>query len=306
MKLNKIQANTILLITAIIWGTSYVLLKTALDAHMPSGMINMFRGIIFAGLILVFFRKSISHLGKIDIKVGIIAGVINFLGYQLQAVGLKYTTPGNSAFLTATYIVMIPFVLLFISKKIPEYKSIIAILICFIGTLFLTNTISNGFSFQLGDSLTLLSALFYALQIVYFSNTASNINPFVISFLLGVVQAIGSGLWSVLFESQHYNQINWSSAIWPVIILGIVASFGGQTLQVVGQKYTDATSSGLILMTESLFGSLFSVFLGFESLTNNLLIGGVLITFSIILMQLNSHTIAKLIKNRRINFSKNK
>lgn len=42
MKLNKLQDNLILLITAIIWGTSYVLLKMSLDAHMPSGMINMF------------------------------------------------------------------------------------------------------------------------------------------------------------------------------------------------------------------------------------------------------------------------
>lgn len=243
---------------------------------------------------------------KVDIKVGFIAGIINFLGYQLQAVGLKYTTPSNSAFLTATYIVMIPFVLLFISKKIPEYKSITAILICFIGTLFLTNTISNGFSFQLGDSLTLVSAIFYALQIVYFSSTAANFNPFVIAFLLGVVQAIGSGLWSILFESQTYNQIDWSSAILPVIILGIVASFGGQTLQVVGQKYTDATSSGLILMTESLFGSLFSVFLGFESLTSNLLIGGSLITLSILLMQINTHVIARVLKTSRINLSKKK
>jgi EamA-like transporter family. len=178
-------------------------------------------------------------------------------------------------------------------------------MICFIGTLFLTNTISKGFAFQLGDTLTLLSALFYALQIVYFSNTAANVNPFVISFLLGIVQAIGSGLWSILFESQKYSQIEWQSAIWPVIILGIVASFGGQTLQVLGQKFTDATSSGLILMTESLFGSLFSVYLGFEPLTNNLLIGGTLITVSIILMQLNISAITLSIKNRRINLSKN-
>lgn len=61
----------------------------------------------------------------------------------------------------------------------------------------------------------------------------------------------------------------------------------GQTLQVIGQKYTDATSSEINLMTESLFGSLFSVTLGFEELSYNLLIGGTLIIVSILVMEIN-------------------
>lgn len=299
MKLTKLQANLILLLTAIIWGSSYILIKVALEGNMPSGMINTLRGTIFAGLIYIFFRKKIRHLSKLDIRIGICAGIINFLGYQLQALGLKYTTPSNSAFLTATYIVMIPLLLWVSNKNTPNYKSILSIFICFAGTLFLTNTINMNFSFHIGDILTLLAALFYALQIVYFSSTAATVNPFVIAFLLGVVQAISSGLWSLAFETASYSNINWSVSLIPTLILGVVASFGGQTLQVIGQKYTDATSSGLILMTESLFGSLFSILLGFEMITKNLIIGGTLITISILIMEINITKIFLYIKLRR-------
>ncbi|MFT9005807.1 MAG: DMT family transporter [Liquorilactobacillus hordei] len=287
MKLKKWQANLILLLTAIIWGSSYILIKMALKGNMPSGVINTLRGAIFAGLIYIFFRKRLHKLTKKDLRIGVFAGIINFLGYQLQALGLKFTTPSNSAFLTATYIVMIPFVLWIFNKDFPKYKSILAIIICFLGTLFLTGTINTGFSFHIGDSLTLLAAFFYALQIVYFSDKVADVDPFVISFLLGIVQVIASGLWSLSFEFSSYSNINWASALIPVIVLGVLASFGGQTLQVIGQKYTDATSPGIILMTESLFGSLFSVTLGFEELSYNLLIGGTLIIVSILVMEIN-------------------
>lgn len=55
---------------------------------------------------------------------------------------------------------MIPFVLWIFNKEFPKYKSILAIIICFLGTLFLTGTINTGFSFDIGDSLILLAAFF--------------------------------------------------------------------------------------------------------------------------------------------------
>lgn len=77
------------------------------------------------------------------------------------------------------------------------------------------------------------------------------------------------------------------------------ASFAAQLLQVIGQRNTDATSAGLILMTESLFGSLFSVVGGFEALTNNLLLGGLLIIVSILIVEIN---LRKIIFTRRKQF----
>ncbi|KRL05181.1 DMT family transporter [Liquorilactobacillus oeni] len=304
MKLTRWQANLFLLLTAIIWGTSYIFIKQALKGGMPAGLINSLRGIIFVFFVYLFFHKTINRMSKKDFKVGLISGIINLLGYQLQTIGLKYTTPANSAFLTATYIVIIPFIVWIFWKKRPLVKSFVAISLCFLGTLFLTNMVNTGLTFHLGDLLTLLSALFYSLQIIYFSNTAAKINPFTVTFMLGSVQALGCLAWSLIFETNTYSTIHWSVAIWPVLILGFFASFGAQTLQVIGQKYTDSTSAGLILMTESLFASFFSVILGFEQLTHNLLLGGILIVAAIFIMEFNPHQLFFLKKRKKLSHLK--
>jgi hypothetical protein len=35
---------------------------------------------------------------KVDLRLGLVAGFINFLGYQFQTWGLRFTTPSNNAF----------------------------------------------------------------------------------------------------------------------------------------------------------------------------------------------------------------
>ncbi|WP_252902863.1 DMT family transporter [Paucilactobacillus hokkaidonensis] len=169
----------------------------------------------------------------------------------------------------------------------PELKSYPAIAMCILGMMFLTNIFNVGFQLRIGDVLTIISSFFYALQIVYFGYTATDSSPWIVAFMLGATQGIGGLIYSLLFERSTYGAINWPAAIGPIIILGIFASFGAQTMQIVGQKFTDATPAGLILMTESMFGSFFSVLFGFEPFTSNLLIGGILIVVAILMMQLN-------------------
>lgn len=287
MKLSKTQANLVLTLTAIIWGSGYIFTKMATNAHMPAGLINGFRGLIYAALVLLFFGKVIRYMTRSEFRIGLVAGVINLVAYQLQTISLQYTTPGDNAFLTATYVVIIPFIMWLVFHETPAPKSFLAIAICMVGVMELTGIFNHGFNFQLGDILVILSAVFYAIQIVYFGSTAASINPWITAFMLGLVQGIGGFTWSGVFEHGTYAAINWQAALLPVIILGILSSFGAQSLQLIGQKFTDPTPAGLIMMTESVFGSIFSVAFGFEAFTTNLLLGGVLILMAIVLMQVD-------------------
>jgi drug/metabolite transporter (DMT)-like permease len=287
MKLSKIQANMLLLACAIIWGLGYLFSKQATNAEIPPGMINATRGLIYSAVALIFFHKAIFKMTKTDFKIGLIAGGINFLGYQVQTTGLKYTTPANSAFLTGTYVVMIPFVVWIFLRRKPDRKSFIAIVLSVIGMMILTGIFKHGLVIHFGDALTILSALLYALQIVYFGASAKDSHPLTLSFMLGATQGVFGLVWSLLFEHSKYGGIHWQQGILPILFLGIISSFGGQTMQIIGQRFTDATVAGIILMTESLFGSVFSVVFGFEPLTTSLLEGGVLILCAILLMQVD-------------------
>ncbi|GAX02125.1 DMT family transporter [Secundilactobacillus silagei] len=287
MQVSKGRANLMLLLAAIIWGAGYIFSKMATNAHMQAGLINAIRGFIYAGLAFIFFHKFILKMNSVDLRIGLTAGFINFLGYQFQTWGLRFTTPSNNAFLTAIYVVIIPLIVWVMFRRRPEAKSYPAIIVAIIGMGFLTNIVQNGFTLHIGDLLTLISAFFYALQIVYFGMRTTSTSPFVLSFMLGITQGTFGLIWSLLFEQTSYGVINWQAGLWPVIVLGILSSFGAQTLQIIGQRFTDPTPAGLILMTESMFGSIFSVVLGFEPFTMHLLLGGVLIVIAILIMQLD-------------------
>lgn len=299
MKLSKTQANFALLLTATIWGAGYIFSKQATNANMPAGVINAIRGLIYAGLAFLFFHRQILRMSKSEFRIGLIAGIINFIAYQLQTTGIIYTTPGNNAFLTATYVVFVPFIMWLQTKETPEPKSYLAIILCVIGMCVLTNVFGDGFTFHTGDVLVIASAVFYAIQIVYFGRDAAAVNPWCIAFMLGAIQGIGGLVWSLFTESPRYAAIDWAAAIGPVLILGVVSSFGAQTLQLIGQKFTDPTAAGLIMMTESVFGSLFSVLFGFDRLTVNLLAGGGLILTAILIMQIDFRKLL-ISKQRRV------
>ncbi|WP_461243050.1 DMT family transporter [Secundilactobacillus muriivasis] len=292
MTLTKTQSNLGLLTSAFIWGISYTFIKQCTDAHMSAGLINGGRGLIFATLLYIFFHKTIHHITWQEVKLGAIGGLLNVAVVLLQTTGLKYTTPSNSSFLTATYVLFVPIVVWITQHQRPQRKLILAIILCLIGTTFLTGIIQTGFHLQLGDILTLCSAIFVSLQIVYYSALGTRLNPINSSFMLAMSQIVVSGGMSLLFERQGYGAIDWPHAILPLIALGITASFMAQTLQIFCQQFADPTTSGLLLMTESLFASLVSVLVGIEPVTSNLVIGGSLIFVALLLMQLDLHRLS--------------
>lgn len=287
MKLSKTQANMALLLVAFIWGTSYTFIKQAIAAQMPPGVINTFRGLIFAALIYLFFHKIINSMTRVEFRIGLFAGIINCIVLQVQTVGLQYTTPSNSSFLTATYVVILPFVTWLVYRKQPPVKSYLSISLCIVGMIYLTGVADNGLHIQLGDLLSVLAAFALSVQIVYYGSVATGARPQIVAFMLGITQAVISIPYSLIFERDVFQLINWSHAILPVIILGATASFAAQTIQITCQKYTDTVTTGLILVTESLFASLVSVFFGVEQLTKKLIIGGTIIILALVVMQFN-------------------
>lgn len=109
----------------------------------------------------------------------------------------------------------------------------------------------------------------------------------VIAFMTALCEMVFVLSYSTAFEHATYATINWPQVVIPLILLAVFASFGGQVLQIVGQRFTDSISAGLILMLESLFASIFSVSLGVEPLTSQLLVGGGIIFISLVMSQFN-------------------
>ena len=90
-----------------------------------------------------------------------------------------------------------------------------------------------------------------------------------------------------IVDGGQLIDVNWQVAILPLLYMGIVCSFAAQTIQVIAQRHTSATTAGLIMMLEGLFGSLFSVAFGFESFTFSMAVGGSIIMIALVFMEVN-------------------
>ena len=280
-------ANILLFFIAAIWGSGFVVTKVAVNANLTPGFITFSRGLLFAIFAFIVFHKRILKMSKEAFKAGLVGGLLNVAGYLTQTVGIQFTKPSNNAFLTSTYIVFLPVVAWVFYKKKLKVQKLIAIVLCLFGTAVLTNVFSNALTLNIGDFYSLLCAMFYAGSIAFLSYSAKTSDYAVVAFMIAVVQTIGGFAFFVIVEKASTSGVNWTEVVLPLLYMGIVCSFVAQTIQVVAQKHTSATTAGLIMMLEGLFGSVFSVAFGLEHFTLQLAIGGIIIMGSLSMMEVN-------------------
>lgn len=280
--------GTLLLwIVAAIWGGSYVLLKVVTNAGVPAGMINAWRGFIAALAILVCFFPRLRRMRPVDLRVGLVAGIINYLGFQFGTTGLVYTTPAKNGFLTATYVAMIPLIAWVWYHKRPRTRDLVAVLLCVVGMVLITNVLQTGLALQLGDFLTIIAAFFYGVQIVYYGVVATDTDPWVLVFWVSLLQGACGLTYSLLFERGQWGAIDWGTAWLPLVTVALGVTFVSQLLQVIGQRAVAPTTAGLILMSESLFAGIMSVLFHFEPLTWSLVLGGTCLILANLIAQLD-------------------
>ena len=278
--MNNNNANlgrTCLILTTLIWGSSFVILKSALDSITPLWVL----AIRFSGAAILMLIACLPRLKKLDkryVTGGCLMGLCLSAAYIVQTYGLVYTTPGKNAFLTTTYCILVPFLYWIISGKRPDKYNIIAALVCLVGVGFVC--LGNDLSINIGDMLTILCGLFYGLHIIVTSRTAENRDPVLITMLQFATAAVVCFIGAVLFEPAPHDI---GSGTWlSIAYMTFICTGLCYILQTVGQKYTPPSQTAVILTLESVFGSAISVILGVESLTFNIALGFCLIFIAII------------------------
>ncbi len=278
-----------LILTALIWGTSFVVMKNTLDV-VPTLYLLAFRFSGAAALIALVFAKQLKSLDKRYFRDGIILGGLLFSAYTIQTYGLHYTTPSKNAFLTAAYCVLVPFVSWMMLKKRPDKFHFISAALCLAGVGFVS--LKNDHSIEIGDLLTLCCSAFYAVHIILTGKYVKNRSvP-----LLIIIQfaTAGSLAWiSALLTTPFPMQIA-AGSIWSLVYLCVLCSAVCFLMQTFGQKHTTPAAAAIILSLESVFGAAFSVLISGERLSARLLLGFMLI-FSAVL---TSETKLSFLKKR--------
>lgn len=282
----------LIVVATIIWGSSFVIVKDV-TGFLTTGWILVVRFSVAAVLLaLVFAKKRHLYLQRDYLFYGGLFGVALFLAYYVQTQGLIYTTPGKNAFLTGTYCVLVPFFAWFATRKRPTLINVGAALLCIAGVGLVS--LSGDLTVNVGDALTLLCAVFYALHIVLVSRFSQGRDIFVLTMwqfagvaLCALVVALITEPAPVVLTCLSLEQFV------QLAYLAVACTTLALLFQNIGQKHLPPSSASLLLSLESPFGVAFSVAFGAETLNAQVLCGFVLIFAAIMVSEVLPEHLSK-------------
>ena len=289
MKNKTVLGRAALFGATLFWGTSFVILKNALDS-VPTLWILAVRFSIAALLLALVAGKRLKTMGRASFVGSVLIGLCLAAAYIFQTYGLKYTTPGKNAFLTATYCVLTPFFAWMAYKRRPGFANVLAAFLCIIG-IGLVSLNGDGRGINPGDLLTLVCGAFYAIQIILMERYVGDCDALSVSTVEFATAALVCWVGTALFETAPgpLSPSLWLSILYMAVICTALCFF----LQAWGIQYTPASTAAVILTFEAVFGALCSLLFYHEELSLKMLAGFVLIFLSILLSETSPHFLHK-------------
>ena len=278
-----IICQLLLFFVAIVWGSSFVVLKNTLDSITPLWTMGL-RFLISAAVLGLFAGKRLLKLSKESYMGGGLLGLCVICAYLFQTYGLMFTTPGKNAFLTATYCVLTPLLTWLIYKKKPGKAVLLAAVLCLAGIGCVSLNGGEGeAAFNIGDALTLGCGVFFALQIVFLEKYREEVDAFSLNAMQFGIAGIFCTILALIFEPIPTNI---PVDVWLAIgYMSLVVTALCFFLQAWTLKYVSGAIGSLIMSLESVFGVLISVLFYDEKLTVILVIGFALIFAAVVLCE---------------------
>jgi drug/metabolite transporter (DMT)-like permease len=269
--MNKAQkSDLLLLLVTIFWGAGFPITKFALQTIPPFYHIGL-RFLIAAVLLSVIFYRKMSKVNKSILKPAATMAVLLFLTYALQTVGLLYTTASKSAFYSGLAVLFVPTLSFIFYKSKLNVNTLISITLAFIG-LFLLSFSGNVFSFNIGDLLTILNSVSYAVLLLLTSDYVKEHDPTQLSIvqmyivsIFGFIAALIFDTWDTPMSLLSFNSLMFSAVLCTAFAFWMQAS---------AQKFTSASHIALIFTMEPVFGAFTSWLLLGENLGFKGFVGG--------------------------------
>jgi len=283
----KYLGESALLLVTLFWGATFVIVKESLN-DISSMLFIAFRftiaGLLFAPFLI---KKHIKFTSPAVLSGGLL-GLLLFLGFSTQTVGLKYTLATKSGFITGSSVVMIPIFQTLIEKRLPTKGAILGTVFVLVGILFLSsggNSIFTfletlGSNFNFGDGLTLICAVFFALYVVYLDIFSKKYDFWLLLFMQIAVTGVLSFIAAFLFGITNIEPIKISfsnNLIFGLLYTAIFATLITTALQTKYQKMISPTKAGIIFSFEPIFAAILAFFAINERITMLGFVGGVLI-----------------------------
>ena len=288
-----IFCNILLLAVAMIWGFCFLFQKDC-SASIGPGTFMMVRYLLSSLTILPFVlflekkkapedrikydKKSAAYL----IKLAAVLAIFQMCNMLLNQGGIAYTTASKAAFLTATYMVMVPVFSLLLFKGKTPIMGWIGSIIGIIGIYFLS--ITGDFTINLGDLMIIGSSIFAATHFLLLQKLIQKIDGkhfICVEFFIAAIYCA-----FICFFIEKPSIADLIECLDSLLIASILGGGICYMLMVTAQKYTDPTIAALIMSLESLFGAIAGVMFMGDTFTGRELFGAALLTFAVLISQL--------------------
>ncbi len=273
-------ARAMLVLSAFMWGLSFAVTKDVLDEVTPA-VILAYRYTLASLVMLPLVVVKRKTMSLISAARGLAIGFLSSTAYISQNVGLQYTTASKSSFLTMVYCILTPFVYWIIAKKRTSGFDFAAAALCMTGIAFLS--LNGNFSISMGDSLTLISGVVYAVQIVLIGLYCEEDDPFCLTFFMVSASAVSAWTYKLLSEGadSYVNAAGWRT----ILYLALCCTVAAFAMQNWAQKIVPPSETALLVSLESVFGVIGSVVILHDAMSPRLVTGFVLIFISMITSQ---------------------
>jgi drug/metabolite transporter (DMT)-like permease len=302
-RVSTVRSDLILLVTAVIWGFAFVAQRMGMDHIGPF----LFNGIRFAlgalTLILVMkvremWRRGEGEKGRpgdketgrpgdremrrgVPLGSGLLLGLILFAGAGFQQAGIVTTTAGNAGFITGLYIIFVPALGIFVGQK-AGWNLWSGAALGAIGLYFLS--VTEGLTLSQGDFLVLMSAVFWAIHVLYTGWLAPKHSAVELAITQNIICATLSLLTAFIFEEISFSGIY--EARYPILYGGILSVGVAYTLQIVGQKKAPPSHAAIIMSLETVFAVVGGVMILSETMTDRKWLGCALMLCGMFLAQI--------------------
>ena len=281
------KATVLLLLASVMWGSSFVGSKVCLNSGMLQFEIVFYRFLIGTALMWLAFRKELRRFDRQTVKTGVVLGVVTTASFAAEMYGITLTQTTKAAFITATNVVMMPFLYWLVCHVRPKLRSVLSAAVALAGVGFLSLTAAGGYTVEVGDLLLLGAACLSTIYSLVTVTMGRGCEPAQITFLQFASTAV---LMGILTLFQGTGGTATPASVGAVLYLAVMPTVVCYMIKNVTIRYMSPVRCSLILSTESVFCAILSAIILHDRITLRMLLGIVLIFAGVLAEQLRPQT----------------
>jgi len=272
-----------------VWGYTFLAVQDAI-ASMPVMDFLAWRFLVASVVMIALRPTCLRNVTRLELLRGLGLGTILGLGYIAQTYGLRYTSAATSGFITGMFVVLTPVMAWILLRRKTNRNTWMVVALATVGLALLS---LKGWSIGVGELLTLVCAVFFAIHIVFLGEWSSQYKPYPFSLLqIGAVAVI-----SLIAATPAGITVPPNPGVWRVVVItGVLATAAAFLVQTWAQSLVSATRAAVVMTMEPVFAGLFAVVIGGNQLTLRTIGGTACILAAMLIINLKSARSATRLK----------